>query len=158
MIMMMTDPDRVAFVRISACISVSFHSPIHANFKAHLPPECPLQFVTHLITPSDPRLPFHIAAKSVCFLPTSRQQFGHARPSITSHAFSLGLAQHLSASISTSFTKEPTTTQKNLAITSPLPSFFCKPARVHALAFDYLCIYYPWRYLSRTKKKDLLGK
>jgi len=40
MIMIMTDPDRVAFVRISACISVSFHSPIHANFNANLPPEC----------------------------------------------------------------------------------------------------------------------
>jgi hypothetical protein len=39
-----------------------------------------------------------------------------------------------------------------------LPSFFASQTRVHAPTFDYLCIYYPWRYLSRTKKKDLLGK
>jgi hypothetical protein len=57
MIMMMTDSDRVAFDRISDCISVLFHSPFHANVNAHLPPECPSCNLSHIILP-DPRLPF----------------------------------------------------------------------------------------------------
>ena len=65
-----------------------------------------------------------------------------------------------SSPISTSFcTQAANNHSKTLAIrvtSRPPPLIICK--QVHAPAFDYLCIYYPWRYLSRTKKKDLLGR
>ena len=162
MIMMMTDPDRVAFVRISACIFLHFcfvsftHScQLQRPPSTGMPP-CNL---SHILLPR-PILVFHFTSQQICLF--SSHFSSTIWPCQTLHYFSRLLPWSCAAplsrssSISTSFTKQPTTTQKNLAITSPLPSFFCKPTRVHALAFDYLCIYYPWRYLSRTKKKDFV--
>jgi len=64
-------------LRISACISVLFHSPVHDHLNAHLPPECPHCNLSHIILlpPSDPRLPF----TPLCSLPTSRQHLGQAK-------------------------------------------------------------------------------
>ena len=164
MIMMMTDPDRVALSAFLPAFLFRFIHPFMPTstptFHRNVPPA--ICHTSYYPVRSSSSLSHR--SKFVCFLPTS-QHFGmHARPSITSHAFSLFFAQHLSrsSSISISFaTKQPTTTQKNLQSKSHpalLPSFFASQARVHAPTFDYLCIYYPWRYLSRTKKKDLLGK
>jgi hypothetical protein len=80
-------------------------------------------------------------------------------PCQTLHYFSrllfLVFAQHLSAGLLPFLPLSANHLSKNLQSSSLI---FCKPARVHAPAFDYLCIYYPWRYLSRTKKKDFVRK
>lgn len=162
MIMMMTDPDRVALSAFLPCISVSFHSPIHANFNAHLPQECPpLQFVTHLITPSI-LVRFHIAANLFVFFPLLVNILAcmPGPPSLLTPSPFILCAAPLSrsSSIFTSCNQAANNYRKKLAIKITSRPLLCKPARVHAPAFDYLCIYYPWRYLSRTKKKDLLGK
>ena len=162
MIMMMTDPDRVASSAFlpTAYISASFHSfhsPIHANFNAHLPLERPTA-ICHTSYFPDPRLPFHNAAKLFVFF-SFLVNTAMPDPSITCHAFSLWSLRSTPQPIFFHFycTSQPTTTQKACNQShSALPSFFASPARVHAPTFDYLCIYYPWRYLSRTKKKDLV--
>jgi hypothetical protein len=125
MIMMMTDPDRVAlsaflpaflfrFIRtIQSFMPTSTPTP----FRRNVPPA----IVTHLITPSDPRLPFHIAAT----LFSSRQHFGHGRPSITSHAFSPFICAaplSRSSSISTPSSQQPfkkTCNQSHIPPSSP---------------------------------------
>ena len=158
MIMMMTDSDRVAFARISACICVLFHSPLHAVVNAHLPPECPSCNLSHHIIPI---LVFHSHQLSSFHFTST------FRPSQTRHH----LSRLLPSSSSFHSTSQPVlchfylflqpTTIKNLQSKSlpHLPSFFASQhAPTHPFAFAYLCIYYPWWYLSRTKKKDLLGK
>ena len=157
MIMMMTDPDRVAFVRISACILVSFHSPIHANFNAHhLPLEClPLAICHTAYYPIRTSTSVSRRSKFVRFLFVNILTTPDPRRLIC--------AAPLSRSFSISTSLHPRSQQppkKNLQSVTSRPPFLilCKPARVHAPAFDYLCIYYSWRYLSRTKKKDLLRK
>ena len=162
MIMMMTDPDRVA---LSAFLPAFLFRCIHLFMPTSTPTfhrNVPLAICHTSYYPvrSSSSLSHH--SKFVCFLPTSRQHLGiHARPSITSHAFSLRSTSqpvfHLYLFCTQAANKHP----KKLAIrvtSHPPPLILCKPARVHAPTFDYLCIYYPWRYLSRTKKKDLLGK
>jgi hypothetical protein len=66
MIMMMTDPDRVALSALLPAFLFRLIRPIHPFMPPSTPTtfhrNVPLQFVTHLITPSDPRLLFHIAA------------------------------------------------------------------------------------------------
>jgi hypothetical protein len=86
-------------VRISACISVSFHlshSPIHATFNAHhLPPECPLCNLSHILLPH-PILVFCFTSQQLCFL------LVNIWPRRTLHHFSrllLLFAQHLSAGL-----------------------------------------------------------
>jgi hypothetical protein len=46
-------------------ISVSFHSPIHANFNAHLPLECPPCNLSHILLPR-PILVFHFTSQQIC--------------------------------------------------------------------------------------------
>jgi hypothetical protein len=134
MIMMMTDSDRVAFARISACISVLFHSPLHANVNAHLPPECPSCNLSHHITPI---LVFHSHQLSSFHFPST------FRPSQTRHYLSR-LLPSFSSFHSTSQPQpvlfhfyrflQPTTIKKtcnqNHFLTSPL--ILCKPACAHA--------------------------
>jgi hypothetical protein len=161
MIMMMTDPDRAALSAFLPAFLIRFIRPIHANFNAHLPPECPPQFVTHLITPSDPRLPFHIATNLSVFFPLL-VNIWHACQTL--HYFSRLLSlRSTSQPVFFHFylfcTQAANKLPKKLAIrvtSGPPPLILCKPARVHAPTFDYLCIYYPWRYLSRTKKKEFV--
>ena len=102
-----------------------------------------------------------------CLLFTSHKHLGQAKHAIISPAFCLRF--HLStaplsrsrySSISTAFCSQRQSKKLAIKITSsPPPSFFAnRHAPTLPFAFAYLCIYYPWRYLSRTKKKDLLGK
>jgi hypothetical protein len=163
MIMMMTDRTELPCPHF--CLHFCFVSFTH-SCQLQRPPSTgmsPLQFVTHLITPSDPRLPFHIATNLPVFFPLL-VNIWHACQTL--HYFSRLLSLrstsqpaffHFYLFCTQAANKHP----KKLAIrvtSGPPPLILFKPARVHAPTFDYLCIYYPWRYLSRTKKKDLLGK
>jgi hypothetical protein len=101
MIMMMTDPDRVALSAFLPCISVSFHSPIHANFNAHLPPECPPLQLSHILLPH-PILVFGFTSQQIClFFSHFSSTFWHACQAL--HHFSrllpLFFAQRLSAGL-----------------------------------------------------------
>jgi hypothetical protein len=153
MIMMMTDPDRVALSAFPACILVSFHSPpIHANFNAlHLPLECPLlQFVTHLITPSDPPLSVSHRSKFVRFLLVNNL----ATPD-PPRLFPFICAAPLSRS-STSFApKQPTITQKtcNQSHSAHLPSFFASQhAYTHLRSIIYVSITRGGIYLAPKRR------
>jgi hypothetical protein len=130
MIMMMTDSDRVAFARISACICVLFHSPLHAVVNAHLPPECPSCNLSHHITPI---LVFHSHQLSSFHFTST------FRPSQTRHH----LSRLLPSSSSFHSTSQPVlfhfylfaaNDNQKLAIkiTSSPPLILCKPARAHA--------------------------
>jgi hypothetical protein len=129
MIMMMTDPDRVALSAfLPAAFLFRFIRPIHpfmpastpTLFRRNVPPAiCHTSYYPH---------PFHIAAT----LFSSRQHL--ARPSITSLPL---FAQYLSAGLVPFLPlltpKQPTTNTKKLAIrVTPLhpPLILCKSARV----------------------------
>jgi hypothetical protein len=166
MIMMMTDPDRVALSAFLPAFLFRSNHPFMSTstptFHRNVPPAiCHTSYYP-------PRLRFHIAANLFVFFPLLVNILAYmpAPPLLlTPSPFSLCAAPlSRSSFISTSFApKQPTTTDiekklANIVTSRPPPLILCKPARVHAPTFDYLCIYYPWRYLSRTKKKDLLGK
>ena len=113
----------------------------------------PLQFVTHLITPSDPRLPFHITANLFVFFPLLVNNLAMPDPPLLltpSHLVLRSTSQpvffhlYLFYQAADNHSKKPCN-----HIPPPL-------ILLQANAFDYLCIYYPWRYLSRTKKKDFV--
>lgn len=163
MIMMMTDPDRVALSAFLPAFLFRFIRPIHP----FMPPSTPTTFhrnvpcnLSHILLPH-PILVFCFTSQQLSFL------LVNIWPRRTLHHFSrllLLFAQHLSPGLLPFLpfcTQAANNHTKKLAVkvtSRPLPLILCKPVRVHAPAFDYLCIYYPWRYLSRTKKKDLLGK
>src|SRR5258708_10335536 len=99
---MMTDPYRVAFVRISACISVSFHSShssIHANLNVYLLLECPPCNLSYIILPRPILVFHHTAADLFVFF----HLLINIWPCQTLHYFSrllfLAFAQHLSAGL-----------------------------------------------------------
>lgn len=127
MIMMMTDPDRVALSAFLPSFLFCFIrpiTPIHANVNVHpLPPECPPCNLSHILLP----LVFGFTSQQqLLFSP--RQHFGHARPSIASHAFCAAPLSR-SSSISTSFApKQPRTTQKKTCNQSHVP-----PSSPHSL-------------------------
>ena len=158
MIMMMTDPDRVALSAFLPCISVSFHSPIHANFNAHLPQECPpLQFVTHLITPSI--LVFGFTSQQICLFSSHfSSTFWHVCQAL--HHFSrlllLFFAQHLSAGLlpfSPLAIKQPTITEKNLQSKShPVLLSASQHAYTHLRSIIYVSITPGGIYLAPKRR------
>src|SRR5258708_40291556 len=156
---MMTDPYRVAFVRISACISVSFHSfhsSIHANLNVYLLLECPPCNLSPIILPL-PILVFHShRSRFVCFLPSSHQHLAMPTPPLLlpPSLFSLCAAPlSWSSSISTSFSQPPL---KKLAII--LPHFFASQhAYTHLRSIIYVSITPGGIYLA-PKRRILLGK
>ena len=164
MIMMMTDPDRVALSAFLPAFLFRFIHPIHPFMPMSTPTtfhrNVPLAICHTSYYPIRASSSVSHRSKFVLLV----KHLGHARPSITSYAFSLSLrstSQPVFFHFYIFCTQAANNHTKKLAIrvTSRRPPLIlCKPARVHAHAFDYLCIYYPWRYLSRTKKKDLLGK
>jgi len=156
MMMMMTDSDRLAlhfclhFCFVPFTLSCQHQRPSSIGMPS-------LQFVTHHITPDRSSSSIH----TTCFLRTSHQQSGRANPAIIFHAFSLLVVpQHLSGgTLPFLYPFAANSNRKKLAIkiTSFPLLILCKPARAHApSALAYLCIYYPWWYLSRTKKKDFV--
>jgi hypothetical protein len=158
MIMMMTDPDRVALSAFLPAFLFRFIHPFMPTstptFHRNAPPA-----ICHILLPR-PILVFPFTSQQICsFSSHFSSTFWHACQTL--HYFSrLLFAQHLSAGLLPSLQvadKHPKKLASRVTSRAP-PLILCKPARVHAPTFDYLCIYYPWRYLSRTKKKNLLGK
>ena len=153
MIMMMTDSNRVA---LPAFLPTFLFCFIHLFMPTSTPTGMPLQFVTHHITPDRSSSSIH----TTCFLRTSHQHLGQANPAVIFPAlFPLVLPQHLSTGPLPFLPPfAANSNRKKLAIKiNSFPPLICKPACAHApSALAYLCIYYPWRYLSRTKKKDFV--
>jgi hypothetical protein len=147
MIMMMTDPDRVALSAFLPAFLFRFIHPFMPTstptFHRNVPP-CNL---SHILSPHRSSSSVSHRSKFVCFLPTSRQHLA-CMPDppllLTSSPFSLCAAPLSRSSISTSFApKQPTITPKNLQSephSALLSLFASQHAYTHLRSIIYVSI------------------
>lgn len=155
----MTDPDRVALSAFLPAFLFRFIHPIHANFNAHhLPPECPPAICHTSYYPIRASSSVSHRSKFVLLV----KHLGHARPSITFHAFSLYL-RSTSQPVFFQLFLHPSSQQphkKKLAISHIPPS---SPHSLQASMRTRTCVrlsmyLLPVAVFISHQKKDLLGK